>query len=77
MLVCFNSLAYSGVKVALPAELTTGALFLQTYIHHILALQAKARRTSMDDNLILPLGWYLLLLCLLFDVIHSPDVVMI
>ncbi|KAK6257595.1 hypothetical protein QUC31_001054 [Theobroma cacao] len=39
-------LGYNGIKVALPAETTTGTCFLQLYIEHILALQEASSRLT-------------------------------
>ncbi|XP_007019236.2 PREDICTED: UDP-sugar pyrophosphorylase isoform X1 [Theobroma cacao] len=39
-------LGYNGIKVALPAETTTGTCFLQLYIETILALQEASRRLT-------------------------------
>ncbi|KAK8286007.1 hypothetical protein V6Z11_D08G261600 [Gossypium hirsutum] len=39
-------LGYSGIKVALPAETTTGTCFLQLYIESILALQEASSRLT-------------------------------
>ncbi|KAK8580221.1 hypothetical protein V6N13_143340 [Hibiscus sabdariffa] len=39
-------LGYNGIKVALPAETTTGTCFLQLYIESILALQGASSRLS-------------------------------
>ncbi|GMI82946.1 UDP-sugar pyrophosphorylase [Hibiscus trionum] len=39
-------LGYNGIKVALPAETTTGTCFLQLYIESILALQEASSRLS-------------------------------
>ncbi|XVF39244.1 hypothetical protein PTKIN_Ptkin01aG0019900 [Pterospermum kingtungense] len=39
-------LGYNGIKVALPAETTTGTCFLQLYIESILALQEASRRLT-------------------------------
>jgi len=47
-------LGYQGIKVALPAEVTTGKPFLQLYAEFILALQDRARK--VDPNAVLPLG---------------------
>ena len=37
-------LGYKGIKLELPAEITTGKPFLQLYIEHILALQERGTR---------------------------------
>ena len=42
-------LGYSGIKVALPCEITSGVSFLETYIRSILALQRKASRLKGKD----------------------------
>ena len=34
-------LGYSGIKVQLPSQLTTGTTYLELYIRHILALQGS------------------------------------
>lgn len=39
-------LGYNGIKVALPAETTTGTCFLQNYIEYILALQESSCRLA-------------------------------
>lgn len=42
-------LGYNGIKVALPAETTTGTCFLQQYIESILALQEASCRFSQGE----------------------------
>ncbi|GLT77929.1 hypothetical protein SLA2020_494830 [Shorea laevis] len=42
-------LGYNGIKVALPAETTTGTCFLQHYIEHILALQEAGHRLTKGE----------------------------
>ncbi|XP_059455608.1 UDP-sugar pyrophosphorylase [Corylus avellana] len=42
-------LGYNGIKVALPAETTTGTCFLQYYIESILALQEDSCRLTQGD----------------------------
>ncbi|KAG2665872.1 hypothetical protein I3843_15G026000 [Carya illinoinensis] len=42
-------LGYNGIKVALPADTTTGACFLQQYIESILALQEASGRLTQGD----------------------------
>ncbi|GJP47658.1 hypothetical protein CLOM_g6836 [Closterium sp. NIES-68] len=42
-------LGYSGIKVALPAESTTGRCFLQLYIDSILALQHASNQLKPDE----------------------------
>ncbi|KAH9757247.1 UDP-sugar pyrophosphorylase [Citrus sinensis] len=44
-------LGYNGIKVALPAETTTGTCFLQNYIECILALQESSCRLAEVSNL--------------------------
>ncbi|OWM85127.1 hypothetical protein CDL15_Pgr027914 [Punica granatum] len=41
-------LGYNGIKVALPAETTTGTCFLQHYIESILALQDASNKIAKD-----------------------------
>ncbi|XVE95564.1 hypothetical protein REPUB_Repub02eG0108900 [Reevesia pubescens] len=43
-------LGYNGIKVALPAETTTGTCFLQLYIESILALQEASSRLTPESN---------------------------
>ncbi|XP_040996824.1 UDP-sugar pyrophosphorylase-like [Juglans microcarpa x Juglans regia] len=43
-------LGYNGIKVALPAETTTGSGFLQQYIESILALQEASGRLAQGDS---------------------------
>ncbi|GBG63393.1 hypothetical protein CBR_g38016 [Chara braunii] len=45
-------LGYSGIKVALPCQTTTGVCFLQLYIESILALQDASRRGSEGSNFV-------------------------
>ncbi|GLT84928.1 hypothetical protein SLE2022_031360 [Rubroshorea leprosula] len=42
-------LGYNGIKLALPAETTTGTCFLQHYIEHILALQEASHRLTKGE----------------------------
>jgi UDP-sugar pyrophosphorylase len=49
-------LGYDGIKVELPAEITTETCYLDLYCQHILALQARARVQSGDDSITLPLA---------------------
>lgn len=49
-------LGYSGIKLALPSETTTGTCFLQLYIESILALQeASYKKNKGNINLLIPL----------------------
>lgn len=43
-------LGYNGIKLALPAETTTGTCFLQAYIEHILALQEASNRLAQGAS---------------------------
>ncbi|KAJ8762873.1 hypothetical protein K2173_023002 [Erythroxylum novogranatense] len=43
-------LGYNGIKVALPAETTTGTCFLQLYIESILALQEASFRLNQGNH---------------------------
>ena len=45
-----------GIKISLPAELTTNRSFMQCYIDFILAYQTRARQSSSDAKLTLPLA---------------------
>jgi len=47
-------LGYPGIKISIPAELTTGVCFLELYIKYILAFQAHARSVVHDEELLLP-----------------------
>jgi UDP-sugar pyrophosphorylase len=49
-------LGYDGIKVELPAEITTETCYLDLYCQHILALQARARIAAGDDSITLPLA---------------------
>lgn len=49
-------LGFSGIKVALPLEMTTGRTFLAYYAEYILALQSRCREISGDESLTLPLA---------------------
>ncbi|KAH9307627.1 hypothetical protein KI387_035538, partial [Taxus chinensis] len=49
-------LGYSGIKLALPSEITTGTCFLQLYVESILALQeASNKKNAGSVNLRIPL----------------------
>jgi UDP-sugar pyrophosphorylase len=48
-------LGYDGIKVALPAEITSGKCYLQIYCEHILALQARVQ-VATGQPVVLPLG---------------------
>lgn len=45
-------LGYSGIKVALPLEITTNTCYLSAYCQHILALQQNARDAGQKDCVI-------------------------
>jgi len=47
-------LGYPGIKVGIPAELTTEMCFLELYIQYILAFQVHARQVTGDQQLMLP-----------------------
>lgn len=49
-------LGYGGIKIALPSETVTGKTFIQLYIENILAYQARARKSSGNPELKLPLA---------------------
>ncbi|CAK9030141.1 UDP-sugar pyrophosphorylase (UDP-galactose/glucose pyrophosphorylase) (UGGPase) [Durusdinium trenchii] len=49
-------LGYHGIKVALPNEILTERCFLENYCNSILALQARARESTGDAGLIVPLA---------------------
>ena len=49
-------LGYKGIKLALPSEIVTDTPYIQLYIQFILALQARARKSSGDASLTLPLA---------------------
>lgn len=44
--LCCVSACVQGIKVALPAEITTGRTFLQLYIEHILAMQDRGQQST-------------------------------
>ncbi|KAJ7959183.1 UDP-sugar pyrophosphorylase [Quillaja saponaria] len=48
-------LGYNGIKVALPAETTTGTSFLQNYIEYILALQDACKLSQGEGQAQIPL----------------------
>lgn len=48
-------LGYSGIKLSLPSDITTGQCFLELYINSILALQDRARISSSNSKLSIPL----------------------
>lgn len=47
-------LGYNGIKVALPAETTTGTCFLQSYIEYVLALQEASNRLAGESQTEIP-----------------------
>ena len=49
-------LGYKGIKLALPSEIVTDTPYIQLYIQFILALQARARKATGDQSLVLPLA---------------------
>ena len=49
-------LGYKGIKLALPSEVVTETSFIELYIQTILALQERARASSSDSTLELPLA---------------------
>lgn len=49
-------LGYNGIKVELPSDLSSGECFLNMYCRHILALQDRARASSGQPALVLPLA---------------------
>ena len=49
-------LGYSGIKIALPLETTTGQSFIQHYIATILAYQDRARKITGNTSVTLPLA---------------------
>mmetsp|Transcript_10883 Transcript_10883/g.19215 ORF Transcript_10883/g.19215 Transcript_10883/m.19215 type:complete len:600 (+) Transcript_10883:279-2078(+) len=49
-------LGYHGAKVSIPAEILTNKCFLQNFCESILALQARARRDSGNNGIVLPLA---------------------
>lgn len=49
-------LGYNGIKVALPTEIVTGKCFLALYCESLLALQARARVSTGDAGLLVPLA---------------------
>jgi len=49
-------LGYSGIKLALPVETTTGQCYLEYYINYILALQSKCRKTMNNPNITIDLA---------------------
>ena len=49
-------LGYSGIKVALPVELSSERSFLQMYADWILSLQSRVRVTTGDESLEIPLA---------------------
>ena len=49
-------LGYKGIKLALPSEIITETSYIQLYIQTILALQSRARKSTGDQSLILPLA---------------------
>ena len=49
-------LGYKGIKLALPSEIVTDTPYIQLYIQFILALQSRARQSTGDQSLVLPLA---------------------
>ena len=49
-------LGYKGIKLALPSEIVTETSFIELYIQFILALQERARTSTGDSSLELPLA---------------------
>jgi len=50
-------LGYDGIKISIPSEITTETSFIELYIRHILAFQARARRSlAGKESLVLPLA---------------------
>jgi len=49
-------LGYPGIKIGIPAEVTTGGTFFEIYARFILAFQAYGRKSSGDSSLVLPLA---------------------
>lgn len=51
-------LGFSGIKLSLPSETTTGVCYLELYAQHILALQDRANRQRPADSpeIVLPLA---------------------
>eukprot|EP00301_Raphidiophrys_heterophryoidea_P009043 c13349_g1_i1.p1 GENE.c13349_g1_i1~~c13349_g1_i1.p1 ORF type:complete len:617 (-),score=184.27 c13349_g1_i1:65-1855(-) len=48
-------LGYSGIKLELPSEITTGWSFLELYCKNVLALQDRARKFASNDTIVVPL----------------------
>ena len=49
-------LGYKGIKLALPSEIVTETSYIESYIQSILALQERARKSSGQAELELPLA---------------------
>eukprot|EP01083_Nonionella_stella_P242965 847070_1 len=49
-------LGYNGIKIELPAEISSGMCYLELYISHILAFQTDARKRASNPKLTIPLA---------------------